>query len=188
MLELARRGMSPRVLERDAERAALRRNPYLTPASLRTYSAQVRLLARVADHLDRIEREAANGNGHERRSLRLAAQTAARHGLWVEADSMTRADLVADLAATNPPLRQADVELIVQAVFGDITDALVRGQRVELRGFGVFTARRHGARVGCNPGTGETVPVDAKAVPFFKAGRELHGRLNGGRIARQGRP
>jgi integration host factor subunit beta len=101
---------------------------------------------------------------------------------------MTRADLIADLATSNPHLRQADVELIVLTIFGDIANALGRGQRVELRGFGVFTARRRGARLGRNPGTGETVPVDAKAVPFFKASRELHERSNRGRIVRQGRP
>jgi integration host factor subunit beta len=83
------------------------------------------------------------------------------------ADSMTRADLIADLATSNPRLCQADVELIVLTIFGDIASALARGQWVELRGFGVFTARRRGARLGRNPGTGETVPMDAKAVPLF---------------------
>ena len=101
---------------------------------------------------------------------------------------MTRADLIADLAASNRHLRQADVELIVQAVFDNIASALARGQRVELRGFGAFTVKRIKARVGRNPRTGEEVPVDEKVRPHFKTGRELHARLNGGRVAGQGRP
>jgi integration host factor subunit beta len=88
----------------------------------------------------------------------------------------------------TPPARQADVELVVLTVFYDIANALARGQRVELRGFGVFTARRRGALVGRNPGTGDTVPVDAKAVPFLHGQPELHRGLNRGRIARQGGP
>ena len=91
---------------------------------------------------------------------------------------MTRSELIAQLAARNPHLRQADVELIVQTVFDQITSALVRGQRVELRGFGAFTVRRRNARVGRNPRSGEEVSVGEKMLPFFKAGRELRDRLN----------
>ena len=75
---------------------------------------------------------------------------------------MTRSDLIADLAATNPHLRQADIELIVALVFDQIAEALARGQRVELRGFGVFTARQMRARVGRNPRTGKEVPIDER--------------------------
>ena len=91
---------------------------------------------------------------------------------------MTRADLITDIAANNPHLRGADVELIVATIFDGITDALARGGRVELRGFGTFTVKRRDARDGRNPRTGEPVAVDEKTVPFFKAGRELRGRLN----------
>ena len=91
---------------------------------------------------------------------------------------MTRSELIADIAATNPHLRQADVELIVTTIFDQITEALARGDRVELRDFGAFTVRRRGARMGRNPRTGEAVPVDEKTVPFFKAGGELRSRLN----------
>jgi integration host factor subunit beta len=96
---------------------------------------------------------------------------------------MTRSELIAELAASNTHLRQADVELIVAAVFDQITQALVIGQRVELRGFGAFTVKRRNARTGRNPRNGEAVSVDAKAVPFFRAGREMRDRLNrpGGR-------
>ena len=91
---------------------------------------------------------------------------------------MTRSDLIADIAASNSHLRVADVELIVTAIFDQITAALARGGRVELRGFGAFRVRRRGDRMGRNPRTGEPVSVKEKARPFFKAGRRLHARLN----------
>jgi integration host factor subunit beta len=71
-----------------------------------------------------------------------------------------------------------DVELIVAAIFDQITDALARGGRVELRGFGAFGVKRRNARMGRNPRNGAEVPVGAKTAPFFKAGKELRGRLN----------
>jgi integration host factor subunit beta len=91
---------------------------------------------------------------------------------------LTRAQLIADLAASNPHLRVADVELIAATIFDHITDALARGARVDLRGFGTVTVKRRDARDGRNPRTGEPVAVDEKTVPFFKAGRQLHARLN----------
>jgi integration host factor subunit beta len=92
---------------------------------------------------------------------------------------MTRAELIAELAANNPHLRQADVELTVATVFDQITHALARGQRVELRGFGAFMVKRRNAHLGRNPRTGEEMLVDAQTVPRFRTGRELHARLNG---------
>jgi integration host factor subunit beta len=97
---------------------------------------------------------------------------------------LTRSDLIAELAADNPHLRRPDVELIVTTIFDQITDALARGGRVELRGFGAFGVKRRGARMGRNPRTGEEVPVDAKTLPFFRAGKELRDRLNRGGIKR----
>ena len=69
--------------------------------------------------------------------------------------TLTRSELITELAASNPHLLKADVELIVATVFDRITDALVRGDRVELRGFGAFTVKRRNARIGRNPRTGE---------------------------------
>ena len=92
---------------------------------------------------------------------------------------MTRSELVAELAASSPHLRQVDAELIVATIFDQITDALARGKRVELRGFGAFSVKRRNARIGHNPRTGETVQVDAKAAPFFKVGKDMLRRLNG---------
>jgi integration host factor subunit beta len=97
---------------------------------------------------------------------------------------MTKSELTADLAAANPHLTGRDVELIVATVFDEITGALSRGERVELRGFGAFTVKHRDARTGRNPRTGEAVPVEEKAVPFFKAGKELRERVNKGRAPR----
>ena len=94
---------------------------------------------------------------------------------------MTKSELIADLSASNPHLRGQDIELIVATVFNEITAALARGERVELRGFGAFTVKRRDARTGRNPRTGEAVPVEEKAVPFFKAGKELRERVNRGK-------
>jgi integration host factor subunit beta len=79
----------------------------------------------------------------------------------------------------------ADVELIVATIFGQIIAALARGDRVELRGFGAFTVKQRNARIGHNPRTGEVVPVDEKAVPVFKAGKEMRDRLNRGGMQRR---
>ena len=91
---------------------------------------------------------------------------------------MTKSELIAELSAANPHLTGRDVELIVATIFNEITGALARGERVELRGFGAFTVKRRDARTGRNPRTGEAVPVDEKVVPFFKAGKELRERVN----------
>ena len=91
---------------------------------------------------------------------------------------MTKSELIAELASANPHLLSRDIELIVSTVFDEIIAALSRGARVELRGFGAFTVKRRDARTGRNPRTGESVAVDQKMVPFFKAGKELRERVN----------
>ena len=91
---------------------------------------------------------------------------------------MTKSELIAHLASANPHLRQPDIELIVATIFNEITDALARGDRVELRGFGAFSVRSREAREGRNPRTGETVEVPGKRVPYFKPGKEMRARLN----------
>ena len=91
---------------------------------------------------------------------------------------MTKSELIAELSAANPHLLSRDVELIVATIFNEITAALARGERVELRGFGAFTVKRRDARTGRNPRTGDHVSVDQKSVPFFKTGKEMRERLN----------
>jgi len=92
--------------------------------------------------------------------------------------AMTKSELIQRLAEINPHLYQRDIERIVGAVFDEITEALSRGNRVELRGFGAFSVKRRDARVGRNPRTGEAVQVGEKYVPFFKTGKQLRERLN----------
>ena len=91
---------------------------------------------------------------------------------------MTKSELIAKLSAKNPQLYVRDIELVVETVFGSISEALVRGDRVELRNFGAFSVKEREARVGRNPKTGESVQVDAKRLPAFKAGKALRDRLN----------
>ena len=98
--------------------------------------------------------------------------------------AMTKSELIAELSAANPHLLGRDVEVIVATIFNEITAALARGERVELRGFGAFTVKRRDARTGRNPRTGEAVSVDEKVVPFFKAGKELRERVNRSKPAR----
>lgn len=95
---------------------------------------------------------------------------------------MTRSELIAELSAEHPHLSVQDVELIVQTIFSEISAALARGDRVEMRGFGAFVAKKRDARRGRNPRTGLPVAVAEKAVPLFKAGKELRERVNKGGI------
>ncbi len=92
--------------------------------------------------------------------------------------SMTKSELILRIGELNPHLYHRDVERIVTAIFEEITNALARSDRVELRGFGAFSVKQRDARKGRNPRTGETVAVDEKVVPFFKTGKELRDRLN----------
>ena len=91
---------------------------------------------------------------------------------------MTKSELIMRLAERNPHLFHRDVERIVTTIFDEITEALARGDRVELRGFGAFSVKRRPARTGRNPRTGAHVAVDQKCVPFFKTGKEMRERLN----------
>ncbi|MGI8570015.1 MAG: integration host factor subunit beta [Methylocella sp.] len=91
---------------------------------------------------------------------------------------MIKSELVQQIAVRNPHLYLRDVEKIVNAILDEITSALSRGDRVELRGFGAFSVKHRDARIGRNPRTGAHVPVDEKSVPFFKTGKEMRERLN----------
>ena len=91
---------------------------------------------------------------------------------------MIKSELVEKLAAENPHLYQRDIERIVATIFNEITGAISSGKRVELRGFGAFSAKKREPRIGRNPRTGETVDVEGKYVPFFKTGKMLRKRMN----------
>ena len=93
---------------------------------------------------------------------------------------MLKSELIEKLAEQNPHLYRRDVEDIVNAILDTIAAALERGERVELRGFGVFTAKRRGARAGRNPRSGAVVAVPERVFPMFKMSREMLRRLNPG--------
>jgi len=91
---------------------------------------------------------------------------------------LTRSELIAKLAAQNPSLYHRDLESLVGTILEEISAALERGDRVELRGFGAFSVRHRKARMGRNPRTGSSVQVSEKKVPFFKMGKGMRERLN----------
>jgi integration host factor subunit beta len=91
---------------------------------------------------------------------------------------MIKSELIERIAAENPHLYQRDVEKIVNAILDTITTALAQGDRVELRGFGVFAVKTREARTGRNPRNGSKVPVSEKVFPTFKTRRDMHHRLN----------
>ncbi len=91
---------------------------------------------------------------------------------------MIKSELVQRIAEQNPHLYQRDVENIVNAILDEVVDALMHGDRVELRGFGAFSVKNRPARLGRNPRTGQKVDVTEKYVPFFKTGKEMRERLN----------
>lgn len=91
---------------------------------------------------------------------------------------MTKSELIQLLVDKNTQLHSTDIEKLVSTVFDEITVALVRGDRVELRGFGAFSVREREARTGRNPRTGDQVEVPSKRTPFFKVGKDLRERIN----------
>lgn len=93
---------------------------------------------------------------------------------------MLRSELVARLQEEFAPMKSSEVEHAVDVVLDEIALALAQDGRVELRGFGAFSVRKRGARTGRNPRTGAAVKVTAKRVPFFKPGKELRLKVNGG--------
>ena len=92
---------------------------------------------------------------------------------------MTKAELIEEVSKVSDLTRKHS-EVIVDAVFSSIVEALQRGDKIELRGFGSFRIRRRGTRTGRNPKTGQGVVVPAKTVPYFKPGKELRELLNRG--------
>ena len=91
---------------------------------------------------------------------------------------MIKSELVQKIADRYPELYQRDAENVVNAILDEIGNALARGDRVEIRGFGAFSTKQRDARVGRNPRTGDHVPVEEKLVPVFRAGKEMRERIN----------
>jgi integration host factor subunit beta len=91
---------------------------------------------------------------------------------------MTRSDLITRLAERYPQLLAKDAELAVKVVLDTMASTLMRGGRIEIRGFGSFALNYRPPRVGRNPKSGDKVQVPAKYVPHFKAGKELRERVD----------
>jgi integration host factor subunit beta len=93
---------------------------------------------------------------------------------------LNKSDLIEMLSKRLANLAGRDVEVIVNTIFDSMTDALRRGDRIEIRGFGSFEVRVRKPRIGRNPKTGMSVEVGERRVPFFKVGKELRERVNRG--------
>ena len=96
---------------------------------------------------------------------------------------MNKSDLIENIVERlskekGVDLNVKDVELAVKKIIEYLSDALSHGQRIEIRGFGSFTLRYRPPRIGRNPRTGDPVPLPAKHVPHFKAGKDLRERVN----------
>ena len=91
---------------------------------------------------------------------------------------MIKSELIKRISSQNPHHYDRDIEKVVNAILNEMIEALRRGDRVELRGFGAFSAKLREAHQGRNPRTGVTVEVRKKAVPYFKTGKEMRARLN----------
>ncbi|HRE16463.1 MAG TPA: integration host factor subunit beta [Rhodocyclaceae bacterium] len=91
---------------------------------------------------------------------------------------MTKSELIAQLAERFPQLVAKDADFAVKMILDAMSEALVRGDRIEIRGFGSFALNYRPPRVGRNPKSGEKVNVPAKWVPHFKAGKELRERVD----------
>lgn len=101
---------------------------------------------------------------------------------------MTRRGLIEELLARGGGSSYRDAETVVNAIFEAMGAVLARGQRIEIRGFGSFAVKSRRARRGRNPKTGVAVAVDAKRVPFFRAGKELRAEINGAGPAAETHP
>jgi len=93
--------------------------------------------------------------------------------------TLTKADLIEEvLKVTELPRKES--ETIVETIFDSIIEAIQKGEKIEIRGFGSFRTRQRKGRVGRNPKTGEKVEVPAKRIPFFKPSKELKDFVNTG--------
>jgi integration host factor subunit beta len=92
---------------------------------------------------------------------------------------MTKREIIEELLARKATFTHRESETIVNAMFDAMATSLMRGERIEVRGFGSFAVKERRARQGRNPKTGAQVKVDAKKIPFFRAGKELRIEVNG---------
>ena len=91
---------------------------------------------------------------------------------------MTRSKLIESIAKKNPNLLLSDIERIVSVIFSSMTSALAKGDRVEFRGFGVFSIHKRSPRIAQNPRTGDKVKIGNRNIVHFRVGKELHEKMN----------
>lgn len=91
---------------------------------------------------------------------------------------MTKSELIERLIQRIPNLPKRDGEMIVNLIFDSMKEALIRGEKIEIRGFGSFRVKKRTAKEGRNPKTGEIVRIPEKRIPFFKVGKELRDLIN----------
>ncbi len=93
---------------------------------------------------------------------------------------MLKSELAERVARRAGSIPQKHIDLIMNTILGEIADALKRGDRVELRGFGVFSGKPREPRLARNPKSGESIPINGKRAPRFKSSKEMFARLNDG--------
>ena len=101
-------------------------------------------------------------------------------------NAMTKSQLIERVASRTQHTSKRDIEIVVDTIFGSITEALVRGERIEIRGFGSFWVRVLEAREGCNPMTRERIQIPARRKPLFRVAKQLRERINDSTTARSG--
>ncbi|MFQ5480872.1 MAG: integration host factor subunit beta [Thermodesulfobacteriota bacterium] len=91
---------------------------------------------------------------------------------------MTKSELIEKVSANVKTFSKKEVEVIVDSLFQSMSQSLSKGEKVEIRGFGSFKIKERDGRQGRNPKSGENIYIEAKRVPFFKAGKEIRERIN----------
>ncbi len=91
---------------------------------------------------------------------------------------MTKSELIEAVASKVDNFSRKDVEVIIDTLFGSMSESLSKGEKVEIRGFGSFKIKQREGRQGRNPKSGENIYIEPKKVPFFKAGKEIKERIN----------
>ena len=91
---------------------------------------------------------------------------------------MNKSDLIEKIVSLNPDVYQKDIVKVVDIFFGTLTKAIVKKDRIELRGFGTFDVKNREARIARNPKNGSVVAVPSKKVPFFRMGKSMKERIN----------
>jgi integration host factor subunit beta len=91
---------------------------------------------------------------------------------------LNKSDLILKILESEPTLFKKDATKIVNVFFDTISNAIAKGERVELRGFGVFDVKKREARIARNPKNGDVVAVPSKKVPFFRMGKDMKDRIN----------